>query len=108
MSMERMLRQRARIERAAPAVAADGTVSEDWQQVAVATPCLLEKLSAGDGVASVARCYFGPCDGLLTPGTVGRNLRVQIDGVKYFVREIYRMGGAGGNRQGLLVADLES
>lgn len=108
MAIEQMLRQRARIDRAVPEVAPDGTVSRNWELVVEAAPCLLEKTTSADGLACVARGYFSLRGGLPAPGTGGRQLRILVDGQVWFVREVYRMGGGEGRRPELLAAELES
>ncbi len=108
MSMDLMLRQRAVLQRAVAAVDAGGAVREEWQTVGESVPCLLERISGGADGSCIARCYFPAQADVLPVQGEGRHLRVRVEGNTYYIRSVYLLGGTGGNRAGMQVAELES
>lgn len=111
MAIEQLLHQRARIERATPAVSPAGDVTRIWSLLAEDVPCRLQReqtishLQPVGEVAATRLRAFLPADTDLRPASSdARADRLTVEGVSYLVTGVEK---ARGLRLALLVADLE-
>ena len=100
MSIPRLLKHRATIERSAASADAGGVVSREWSVVAQDVPCGLFPAGGGgeqDAVAELLGAefvvYFEGSEDVGPQDQDGRSDRVTIDQVKYMTRLVEDMGG---------------
>lgn len=111
MTIEQLLHQRARIERAAPTVNAAGDVTRVWSLVAEDVPCRLQReqtvsfLQPVGEVTSTRLRAFLPDGTDLRPAADGLGVdRLVVEGVAYLVTGVERTRGL---RVAFQTADLE-
>lgn len=106
MSLEMMLRMRARLERCAVSVAADGQISEEWLVVADAVPCLLERVGHEAGALNGARsrCYLPAQENQAFCARDLAGMRFTVEGQTFLVKSAALCAGL---RLRFILAELE-